>query len=475
MIAQLARESEEAANGNQHEDAGEGTSRQAAAVQSKKRKVRGIQDEHRKYQEKWTDKFLFVLHGMTPLCLICRQTRACFKRSSLEHHFKKAHPKFNESYPPGISEVIMANHLVSESTPEIKDALQKNDQALAATYIKEYLKEAANTPLNIGITGESGSGKSSFVNAFRGIDHRDERAAPTGCVETTTAVKAYPHPNYANVTLWDLPGIGTTKFPADKYLKHVRFEKFDIFIIISDTCFRENDMTLRRWRRSSTLCAPKLTMIFKLHKEVRGTLMQKALWRKSGKTAFKVCVKSPQVFLLSNFELQLHYFHHLHETLEKELPAQKRGDVLFAKISIYAFLSAAGAAVPVSGLSVAVDGSLMAGVVREYKAEFGLDGPSLKRLTDSIGVSLKDPMVVISSPLTLNNINVDFILGLLLQGRFDFIPIFGTVVAATLSYKVTEKSLENFLDMLAEEPQRVFKRALETSLPSMGLNSFEMD
>lgn len=60
----------------------------------------------------------------------------------------------------------------------------------------------------------------------------------------------------------------------------------------------------------------------------------------------------------------------------------------------------------------------MDGVVREYKAEFGLDGPSLKRLTDSIGVSLKDPMVVISSPLTLNNINVDFILGLLLQSAF---------------------------------------------------------
>uniref|UniRef100_A0A3Q3XK34 IRG-type G domain-containing protein n=1 Tax=Mola mola TaxID=94237 RepID=A0A3Q3XK34_MOLML len=200
---------------------------------------------------------------------------------------------------------------------EIKDALQKNDQALAATYIKEYLKEAANTPLNIGITGESGSGKSSFVNAFRGIDHRDERAAPTGCVETTTAVKAYPHPNYANVTLWDLPGIGTTKFPADKYLKHVRFEKFDIFIIISDTCFRENDMTSQRnFDAESTLA------------QIRENCIQGLL---------KEGVKSPQVFLLSNFELQLHYFHHLHETLEKELPAQKRGDVLFFCLSFLSF------------------------------------------------------------------------------------------------------------------------------------------
>lgn len=45
-------EAEEAANENQHEDAGEGTSRQTQGVPSKKQKVRGIQDEHRKFQEK---------------------------------------------------------------------------------------------------------------------------------------------------------------------------------------------------------------------------------------------------------------------------------------------------------------------------------------------------------------------------------------------------------------------------------------
>lgn len=127
---------------------------------------------------------------------------------------------------------------------EIKDALQNNDQALAVAKIQEYLHKEKNTPLNIGITGESGSGKSTFVNVFRGIDHEDERAAPTGCVETTMEVTSYPHPNYPNVTFWDLPGIGTMKFPADEYLKRVGFEKFDFFIIISSTRFRENDVKL---------------------------------------------------------------------------------------------------------------------------------------------------------------------------------------------------------------------------------------
>ena len=129
---------------------------------------------------------------------------------------------------------------------EIKEELQNNGPAAAAEKAQEYLKKQDEIPLNIGITGESGSGKSTFVNAFRGIDNMDERAAPTGSVETTMEVTSYPHPNYPYVILWDLSGIGTTNFPAEKYLELVGFEKFDFFIIISDTRFRENDVKLAK-------------------------------------------------------------------------------------------------------------------------------------------------------------------------------------------------------------------------------------
>lgn len=127
---------------------------------------------------------------------------------------------------------------------EIAQKLQNNDTAAAAEEIQKYLDQQENIPLNIAITGECGSGKSTFVNAFRGVDNRDDGAAPTGCVETTIEVSPYPHPKYPNVILWDLPGIGTTNFPADQYLKHVGFEKFDFFIIISADRFRENDVKL---------------------------------------------------------------------------------------------------------------------------------------------------------------------------------------------------------------------------------------
>uniref|UniRef100_A0A3Q4M4L3 IRG-type G domain-containing protein n=1 Tax=Neolamprologus brichardi TaxID=32507 RepID=A0A3Q4M4L3_NEOBR len=127
---------------------------------------------------------------------------------------------------------------------EINEAVLKNDQPAAAAKITELMMKEKNITLNIAITGESGAGKSTFVNALRGLSDDDEGAAPTGVTETTSEVTPYPHPNYPNVTLWDLPGIGTTKFPADEYLELVGFEKFDFFIVVSATRFTENDVKL---------------------------------------------------------------------------------------------------------------------------------------------------------------------------------------------------------------------------------------
>uniref|UniRef100_A0A4W5MDA0 IRG-type G domain-containing protein n=1 Tax=Hucho hucho TaxID=62062 RepID=A0A4W5MDA0_9TELE len=84
--------------------------------------------------------------------------------------------------------------------------------------------------LNIAVTGESGG----------------EGAAETGVTETTMKASRYSHPTMPNVYIWDLPGIGTSNFKAQKYLKEVQFETYDSFIVISTNRFKENDIMLAK-------------------------------------------------------------------------------------------------------------------------------------------------------------------------------------------------------------------------------------
>lgn len=129
--------------------------------------------------------------------------------------------------------------ITQEDLEGIKDSISTQDLPSAINTIKEYLKQQDLVELNIGVTGESGSGKSTFVNAFRGLGDEEDGSAKTGVVETTTEPEVYLHPKYKNVKVWDLPGIGTPNFKADEYLERVEFKRYDFFIIIASDRFRE--------------------------------------------------------------------------------------------------------------------------------------------------------------------------------------------------------------------------------------------
>ncbi|XP_035772059.1 interferon-inducible GTPase 5-like [Neolamprologus brichardi] len=386
--------------------------------------------------------------------------------------------------------------LYMEDIPGVKEALQNNDTAAAAAKIQENLKQQNNIPLNIAITGEAGSGKSTFVNAFRGLCDDEEGAAPTGVTETTSEVTAYPHPNYPNVMLWDLPGIGTTKYPADEYLKLVGFEKFDFFIIISATCFTENDVKLaqeiQKMKKKFYFVHSKIDNDINAERRKRDFSEEETL-----KVIRDDCVhrlgglgfESPQVFLVSSFELHLYDFSLLHETLERDLPSKKRDALLFImpninpeiirkkkkafKRQLYwlATLSAAGAAVPLPGLSIAVDAALLVGAVTHYVHAFSLDVPSLKRLSNRTGVPYADLCAVIISPLAAAEITTELLLKVMTQvGRTAaliaaeeasrFIPFIEIPVAMGLSFITTYKVLNVVLSELAEDAEKVFEKAL---------------
>ncbi len=74
-------------------------------------------------------------------------------------------------------------------------------------YFISRLRRWEQYALNIVVTGQSGAGKSSFINAIRGVTRDSNDFAPTDNIECTLTPRAYDHPIHRSLTFWDLPGI----------------------------------------------------------------------------------------------------------------------------------------------------------------------------------------------------------------------------------------------------------------------------
>ncbi|XP_076155026.1 T-cell-specific guanine nucleotide triphosphate-binding protein 2-like [Alosa pseudoharengus] len=182
--------------------------------------------------------------------------------------------------------------------------------------------------VNIAVTGETGAGKSSLVNAIRGLKDTDDGAAPTGVTQTTTKPTSYPHPTMPNVTIWDLPGTGGPGFKPKTYMKAVKFQTYDFFIIVSETRFMDNDIVLAKEIKKK-----KKKFYFvrtKIDRDVQEEAQKGVKEKETLQTIRKVCeknireLKSPPVFLITPREQRKFDFQNLAESLERNLPKHKR-------------------------------------------------------------------------------------------------------------------------------------------------------
>ncbi|KAI5984953.1 interferon-inducible GTPase-domain-containing protein [Pisolithus albus] len=98
---------------------------------------------------------------------------------------------------------------------------------------------------HFAVTGVAGSGKSSLVNAFRGLRNRDAGAAATGVTETTLETAMYPDPSPNHQLLWfDIPGAGTLKVPDWQYFNEHGLYVFDCIIVLFDARFTLTDIAI---------------------------------------------------------------------------------------------------------------------------------------------------------------------------------------------------------------------------------------
>lgn len=392
--------------------------------------------------------------------------------------------------------------ITDEEVEEIRNSLESGNLADAATRILENMKELENAKLDIAVTGESGSGKSTFINVLRGLeDDEVEGAAQTGVVETTTEPKPYPHPDHPNVRLWDLPGIGTPNFIADKYLDLVNFSMYDFFIIISSERFRSNHAKLAteilKMGKKFYFVRSKVDAdLYAAQKRRKGSYNEVDILKEIKDNCIK-CLQNeglsspPQVFLISSFELCKYDFHDLENTLERELPGHKRHvfllcipnlsiHILEKKIEAmrktiwkYATVSCGVATVPIPGLSVVCDIAILVKALTSYRDSFGLDDDSLHKLSRRVDKPVEELMAAIKSPLSrkiTSNVVIKLLTKtvggglMLLEYAVSNVPLIGTAAAGGISFSTTYYMLKKYMNELATDAHSVLTTALSTKV-----------
>ncbi|XP_054854906.1 uncharacterized protein LOC129342973 [Eublepharis macularius] len=381
---------------------------------------------------------------------------------------------------------------------ELKASLERSSiQKIIADADKE-LKLLKNTTLDIAFTGVSGAGKSSLVNAFRNISDDEEGAAKTGVKQTTMDPEPYPHPSYPELTLWDLPGIGTREFKPKEYLQKVNFSRYDFFIIVASERFTDHD----------TMLASEIKKMQKKFYFVR-TKVDQAIDAERRKPNFsetqtleeirKYCLcnlkeegaDDPRVFLISSWYLSKYDFPLLQKTLAGDLndikrpllimamPAfsrkalQEKKAAMEAVIWKKALLSCGVGVIPMPGLSLAFDIGLLVTTMKEFCKAFGLDEDSLRNLAKRVGKPVEVLKSAVKKSPMSNQINPEFVQSLsaksllccsamVLEELSDFIPVFGSLVGGVNSFATTYYMLKCFLDDALEDAENLLATVAES-------------
>ncbi|KAI5995099.1 interferon-inducible GTPase-domain-containing protein [Pisolithus albus] len=137
-----------------------------------------------------------------------------------------------------------------EVQEEAEERLQRGIQPVVIPTLDEIAAAKTRVQYEQGrfhfaVAGVAGSGKSSLINAIRGVENRHQDAAETGVVETTVTTGRYPDPNPDLPFVWyDIPGAGTLHQPDWLYFNAQGLFVFDCVIVLFDNHFTETDIAI---------------------------------------------------------------------------------------------------------------------------------------------------------------------------------------------------------------------------------------
>lgn len=388
---------------------------------------------------------------------------------------------------------------------EMKSAFKSGGVEECRTLMERKRDEWKQIPLNVAVIGNSGVGKSSFINAIRRLTADDEGGAPVGVQETTLDIQDYSHPSNPLLKFWDLPGVGTDRFPRHTYLSAVQVDRFDFFLLITADRFTENDTWLgEEFRKRNkkyffvhTKVGADMSNNKKAHPKTHNENDVVKFIRESTQEHLneRGCKDVP-VFLIDSYKLKKFDFEFLESRLIEDFPKLKKAALVLSlqatskemiqlkvaelrsRMWKLAALSGLVAAIPLPGLSLSMDIGIVSKEAGFYHTQLGLDETSLKRYAKLTNTDYQQMKSIVDRCLGCKVLGVEGIRKIVeelskraaplltsaaVEEGSRFIPMIGSFIAAPLSFGGTYYALKLVLDKMESVAMEVVEFAAKTA------------
>ncbi|XP_068696113.1 interferon-inducible GTPase 5-like [Montipora foliosa] len=376
------------------------------------------------------------------------------------------------------------------------EELQREIDESGVSNIEEFLRKRLDrwreVEVNIAVTGDSGAGKSSFINAIRELYEDDEGAAQVDVTECTKVPTAFDHPTNPNIKFWDLPGIGTPNYPdLETYVQKVELEKYHAFLIFTATRFTQYDLQL-----AVKIRAMEKKFFFirtKIDDNVRAESRKRSFDENTMLTKIRhdclenlgdLLSKEEDLFLISNHEPSNWDFARLTAAILDALTRyqresmtlslgkaitrssreifQRKVDVLKGRILMVSGASAAAALVPLPGLSVAVDAALILRELSLYRSQLGLPEIGSAEFTRlHFATREKVVKVGLTTAAQLSGFLAPYAFEAAVEEATRYLPYVGFAIASGMSFAATYYALYRLLGTVEEAALCVLREAAE--------------